>query len=291
MRKLAISLIIFDLLIVYSFAIRVELAAALALLIASILFGLVGSIIAARRLYFLAGASPHSALFAALSAVIAAYWLGIGLSSMYALYTLSILIGVIVIYLAGYLIFKGVDPDLATSILVAFASSFSVLAAYYIKTSLPVPFDVMSVVFGDPLLVTTRELIIAATVATITIIGIVLTFDAQVYLGVDRDSVLLTGAPIWLYDLVFFTLLGAVVVSLIRVVGFVLEHILILLPGALGASYGKSSREALIVSLVASLTAGSLGMLISMAAPVSPSGAVGVSMLLIYAVASLYRKQ
>ena len=66
---------------------------------------------------------------------------------------------------------------------------------------------------------------------------------------------------------------------------------MILLPGALGAGYGKGSREAVVVSLVASLTAGSLGMLISMVVPVSPSGATGVSMLLIYAVASLYRRQ
>lgn len=290
MKRLLLSLIIFDILVAYSFALRVDVVAALSLLVAGVLFGVLGSVIAARRLYFLAGAAPHSALFSALVSVVAAYWLGIGVSSLYSLYALSILIGIVVVYVAGYLIFRGVDPDLATSILVAFASSFSVITAYYIKTSLPVPFDIMSIVFGDPLLVTSKELIVAIIVAALVVLGLLLSYPAQIYLGVDRDSAMLTGAPIWLYDLVFFTLLGATVVALIRVIGFVLEHILLLLPGALAASHGRSSEEALLVSLASALTASALGMLISMAVPVSPSGAVGVSMLLIYAFALLYKR-
>ncbi len=290
MKRLLLSLIIFDILVAYSFALRVDVVAALSLLVAGVLFGVLGSVIAARRLYFLAGAAPHSALFSALISVVAAYWLGIGVLSLYSLYALSILIGIVVVYVAGYLIFRGVDPDLATSILVAFASSFSVITAYYIKTSLPVPFDIMSIVFGDPLLVTSKELIVAIIVAALVVLGLLLSYPAQIYLGVDRDSAMLTGAPIWLYDLVFFTLLGATVVALIRVIGFVLEHILLLLPGALAASHGRSSEEALLVSLASALTASALGMLISMAVPVSPSGAVGVSMLLIYAFALLYKR-
>jgi zinc/manganese transport system permease protein len=290
MHILGLLTAVFASTILYFFGSSVEWVPAFSLSIAGLLFGLVSPLIAARRLYFLAGAAPHSGLFAALGAIIVSYLIGIGVSNTYELYSLSIVIGVLAIYIAGYMVFRGVDPDIAASTLVAFTSSMSVVEAYYVKTSLPVPFDVLSVVFGDPLLVTSKELLVVIATLVLAILVVVFTYHGQVYLGIDRDLAMLSGIKLWAYDLALFTLLGALVVSLIRVVGFILEHILLLLPGAIASLYARSSRDALIVSVLVSLIATSIGMLVSLVIPIAPSGAIGLSMLGIYVALILLRR-
>ncbi|WP_317895313.1 metal ABC transporter permease [Pyrofollis japonicus] len=290
MRMLCVLTIVFASIMLYLFGSYIEWVPAFSLLAAGLLLGLVSPLIAARKLYFLAGAAPHSGLFAALGAIIVSYLIGIGVSNTYALYTLSIIIGVLAIYIAGYMVFKGVDPDIAASTLIAFTSSMSVVEAYYVKTSLPVPFDVLSVVFGDPLLVTSKELLVVIATLVFAVLVVVFTYHGQVYLGIDRDLAMLSGIELWAYDLALFTLLGALVVSLIRVVGFILEHILLLLPGAIASIYAKSSRDALVVSVLVSLIATSIGMLISLIIPIAPSGAIGLSMLGVYVVLILLKR-
>jgi len=246
---------------------------------ASVAFGFISSLIAARRLYFLAGAAPHSALLAATLAVPLAFSLG---GSPYG-YAVSI--SIVLIYVAGYMIFRGVESDIATSILVAFAASASVLAVYYVKTSYPVAFDVSAIVFGDPLLVTRSETLLAAATAALVAVLVLATYVENVYLGVDRDSAVITGLRVWIYDLVFFTLLGLTVAVMVKVVGFILEHVFALLPGAAVALSSRSSGEALLDSLALSYTAMGLGAGLSVATGLAPSGCAGITMLLLYVLA------
>jgi zinc/manganese transport system permease protein len=259
-----------------------EPAAAMAA--ASVAFGFISSLIAARRLYFLAGAAPHAALLAATLAVPLAFTFG-GNPYWYAMP-----ISIALVYIAGYMIFRGVEPDIATSILVSFSASASVLAVYYVKTSYPVAFDVSAVVFGDPLLVTRSETVLALATAAAVAALVLATYVENVYLGVDRDLAIVTGLRVWLYDLAFFTLLGLTVAVMVKVVGFILEHVFALLPGAAVALGSRSSKGALVDSLVLSYTAMGLGAGLSVATGLAPSGSAGIVMLLLYLIIAAWRR-
>ena len=270
--------------ILYLYSYTVFPVATVVIASASLVFGVLGSLVAARRLYFLAGAAPHASLLAALVAVPLAFATGLPLSLLVAA------IGVVLVYTVGYAIYRGVDPDTATSIFVSLAASLSVIMAYVVKSSYSLSFDVTAVVFGDPLLSSWSDAAQAATVAAFILAAAGVTYREQVYIGVDREAARLTGLRIWLYDLVFFTLLGLGVSVLVRSVGFVLEHVLVLVPGVI-AGYAMSSSEAIIYAVAASFTAGGLGLALSLALNVSPAGATGFVLFLLYLLAAIVSRK
>ncbi len=241
---------------------------------AAIAYGTMSSIVAARRLYFLAGASAHSALLAAVLALPLASYLGLLSERAWA-----ILIGLGLIYSAGYLIHRGVDPDVATSIFVAATASASAIAIYYILTRFPMEAELWAIMVGDPLLASRSEAIYALAVAGITAAAVRITYKEQICIGLDREFARLSGIRTWAYDLLAFTLLGLITVSLIKVVGFVLEHVLLLLPSAIATRVSRSSEAVLLTSLAVSITAALVGLHISVLADLSPAGVVGLILL------------
>ncbi|OWJ54756.1 hypothetical protein Pdsh_03250 [Pyrodictium delaneyi] len=255
--------------------VRISVYPALAVLAAGLAFGLLSALVAARKLFFLAGATPHSALLAALLAILVTG------SMNTSAYISTIVVTVLLVYMAGYMIFSGVEPDIATSVLVSFSASTSVILAYYAKTTAGGA-DITSIVFGDPLLVSSWEAWIAVVTALAVCILVVLSYREQIYLGVERDLAKITGMPVWLHDLIFFTMVGVVVSTMVQIVGFVLEHVLILLPGAAASMYARSAREAILLSVSTALIAAGLGLILSLMLGLSPAGATGLVMLLIY---------
>jgi len=258
-----------------TYYVRISVYPALAVLAAGLAFGLLSALIAARKLFFLAGASPHSALLAALLAMLMT-----GSMSTSA-YILTIAVTLLLVYMAGYMISSGVEPDIATSVLVSFSASTSVILAYYAKTTTSGA-DVTSIVFGDPLLVSSWEAWIAVVTALAVCTLVVLSYREQIYLGVERDLAKITGMPVWLHDLIFFTMIGVVVSTMVQIVGFVLEHVLTLLPGAAASMYARSAREAILLSVSTALIAAGLGLILSLILGLSPAGVTGLVMLLIY---------
>ncbi len=244
---------------------------------AAVAYGTMSSIVAARRLYFLAGASAHSALLAAVLALPLANFIGLMSERAWA-----VLVGLALTYSVGYMIHRGMDPDVATSIFVAATASASALAIYYVLTRFPLEAELWAIMVGDPLLSSPSEAFYALGVAGLTASAVVLTYREQVYIGLDREFARLSGIRTWAYDLLVFTLLGLITVSLIKVVGFVLEHVLLLLPSAIATRLSRSSRAVLLASLSVSLAASLSGLYLSVLANLSPAGLVGLVLLAAY---------
>ena len=244
---------------------------------AAVAYGTMSSIVAARRLYFLAGASAHSALLAAVLALPLANLVGLLSERAWA-----VLVGLALTYSVGYMIHRGMDPDVATSIFVAATASASALAIYYVLTRFPLEAELWAIMVGDPLLSSPSEAFYALGVAGLTASAVVLTYREQVYIGLDREFARLSGIRTWAYDLLVFTLLGLITVSLIKVVGFVLEHVLLLLPSAIATRLSRSSRAVLLASLSVSLAASLSGLYLSVLANLSPAGLVGLVLLAAY---------
>jgi len=245
---------------------------------ATLVFGLLSSVVAARRLFFLAGAAPHASLLAALLAVPTALAVGTSFT------VLTGLIGILLVYAVGYAIYRGVDEDIATSLFVSATASLSVILAYLVATRYSLGFDITALVFGDPLLAGREEALSSALVAALVATTLLATYRRQVYIGVDREAAQLAGLRVWFYDWLFFTMLGLGISVLIRSVGFVLEHVLVLIPGAI-AGYASSSREALLYATASSCIAGALGLWASRLLNVAPAGATGLVLLALYVLA------
>ena len=244
---------------------------------AALAYGFMSSIVAARRLYFLAGASAHSALLAAVLALPLAAFAGLLDEQAWA-----ILVGLVLTYAVGYMIYRGVDPDTATAVFVAATASASVLAIYYVLTRFPLEVELWAIVVGDPLLASHREAWLALAIAALTALGVLLTYREQVYVGIDREFAQLSGIRVWAYDLLAFTLLALTTVGLIRVVGFVLEHVLLLLPSAIATHLSASSRGVLVISVSVSVLASLAGLYLAVLLNQSPAGVIGLLLLMVY---------
>jgi len=277
----ALSVLASSLLLAYSTEPRwvaIMVAAALA-------YGFISPLVAARRLQFLAAASSHSALLAAVLAVPLAFLVGF-LSE----YLWAILLGLGLIYIVGYAIYRGVDPDTATSIFVAATASTSILAIYYVLTEFPLETNLWAIMVGDPLLASWRDVFYALAISSTTALAVLLTYREQVYVGIDRELARLSGLRVRFYDWLLFTLLGLTAVALIKVVGFVLEHVLILLPSAIATKLSHSSKGVLAVSVSVSLLASLAGLYLSLLLDQSPAGMVGLILLAIYLAVLISRR-
>ena len=251
---------------------------------AALAYGCMSPIVAARRLYFLAGASAHSALLAAVLAIPLAAW-----ASSIAEPVWAIFLGLFLMYVVGYMVHKGIDPDTATAVFVAATASASVLAIYYVLTRFPMRAELWAIIVGDPLLASWADAWYALLMASATALAVLLTYREQIYVGLDREFVALSGAKLWLYDWLTFTFLALTTVALIRVVGFVLEHVLLLLPSAIATRLAKSSKGVLITSISVSTSAALLGLYLAILLDQSPAGLIGVVLLGAYLLAMTRR--
>ncbi len=259
--------------------VAVVLAAALA-------YGFMSSVVAARRLLFLAGASAHSALLAAVLAIPLA-----ATTALRSHYAWAVLVGLLLIYVVGYMIHRGIEPDTATAVFVAATASASALAIYYVLTRFPVQAELWAIVVGDPLLASWADAWYALAIASATALAVLLTYREQVYAGLDKEFVQLSGARLWAYDWLVFTLLALTTVGLIRVVGFVLEHALLLLPAAIATRLARSSKGVLLASVSVSTSAALVGLCLAVLTDQSPAGLIGATLLAAYLLALTLKRR
>ncbi len=245
--------------------------------------GAISALVGARRLFFLAGAAPHSGLLAVLVAIPLAYITG------YDPVVIASLTGVLLVYMVGYAIHRGHDPDVSTSVFIAFSASLSVILAYYVLTNYPVQTDISAIILGDPLLATPTEALFMTGLSIVSFIIVWTTYREQVSIGIDRDSARLAGIKVWVYDLIVFTLLGLAAAALLRIIGFILEHVLILIPVSIALTASKSSGKAFAISILSALTAGLLGLNIALVLNLPPSGVTGAVLLAYYLLSLLGR--
>ncbi|MEM2757158.1 MAG: metal ABC transporter permease, partial [Sulfolobales archaeon] len=157
-------------------------------------------------------------------------------------------------------------------------------------TTFRVGYRLWSVILGDPLLITWSDLLYVSVVALLTAVLTVFSLKYHIYAGADPDYVKLVGARKWLYDFILFLLIGITSVALIKVTGFILQHILILLPSIVAARLTESSSKAYMISLLVSLTAGVVGLQLAVLINTSPSGMIGITLITIFVISLLLHK-
>jgi len=251
----------------------------------SICFAAVSCVITARRLMFMAAATPHAALFAAA--------LGVMLSSYVGLldpYLWALAIGTAIVLVTGFVVERGVDPDIATSVMVSATACGSVIAITWIATYLSMRYSPLSLIVGDPLLVDWNEVLLVVAISVAMFFVAIAVHRVSLCMGFDLDHVRLATSRVWLYDIAIYVSLAITSVAMVKVVGFVLQHVLILLPSAIGIAIGRSARDVLEVAVCISIAASSLGLAISILLDLPPSGMIGLAFLCIYIATAILRK-
>lgn len=250
-----------------------------------LIFGFLSPVIAARRLYYLSAAAPHSTLFSiAFSIMVSgALW-----SSNY--YVIATAVSVLLMLSVGYMVRSGLDPDVATSVFVASTTAFSVLVLYYVSVNYRMTYSVSALILGDPLLISYNELIMLLFILVMTAVLVITTFRENVCAGVDIDLLKLSGVRMSLYDFIPYFLLGFASVILLRLVGYIMSHVMILLPSLISMNLSKKACETLAHSVGLSTTSALSGLLLSAYFNVSPSGSVGLFLTIIYLITFIMRR-
>ena len=246
---------------------------------AGLAYGALSPLLHSRRLLFIAGAAPHAALAAASLGTVIGGLLGINHNIM------SMLLGFMLIYSAGYAAYRGMDPDVAAALLAGFTASLSVIGLYAASR---VGMQLSGIILGDPLLASRLEaLIVLATGVAISVASLLIARKAT-YIGVDRDDALISGSRVWLYDLILYSIIAISTVGLITVVGFILEHVLLLIPGALILPFVRGSRTVVVIGGAAGAVFGLAGLVVSTILSIPPAAATGLLMMAGYGLA-VYR--
>ena len=254
-------------------------------LISAIVFGIVSPLITARRLFFLAVESTHMALLAASLSIVLLNTTQIGNEFLWAT-----VVGLAIIYAIGFAIHKSYDPDIVTSIATAATVSGSVMAMYIVLTRYSVGYSLWSIILGDPLLITWRDIAILAPVSAIIVVISLAVYKVVIYIGVDRDGARLVFRHIYLYDLLFFTALALTAIVLLKVVGYVVEHVLLLLPAIAAMNMVEGGRNIMLASICLSVISSMVGFTTSLFTGIAPASAVGFIMLAIYILSLAVKK-
>ncbi|MEB3774407.1 MAG: metal ABC transporter permease [Desulfurococcales archaeon] len=246
---------------------------------AGLAYGALSPLLHSRRLLFIAGAAPHAALAAASLGVVAGGLLGVDHNIA------SMLIGFLMIYSAGYAAYKGMDPDVAAALLAGFTASLSIIGLYIASR---MGLQLSGVILGDPLLASSIEALAVLVIGVIIFLASLLIARKAAYIGVDRDDALISGSRVWLYDLVLYSIIAVSTVGLITVVGFILEHVLLLIPGALILPFVRGSRVMVLTGGMIGAGFSLAGLMASTTLSIPPAAATGLLMMAGYGVA-LYR--
>ncbi|MEM0296749.1 MAG: metal ABC transporter permease [Zestosphaera sp.] len=249
-----------------------------------LLFGSLSPLIATRRLYYLSAAAPHASLFSvALSMLIAG---ALGISDYYVT---AIFVSTLLVLGVGYMIRSGLDPDVATSVFVSSTTALSVLLMYYVLTKYRLT-SINAIMLGDPLLIPYHEVLMLTVMSVLVLVVVLTTFKESVCAGIDSDLVKLSGVKAILYDLIPYALVGLVAVTSLKLVGYVLSHVLALLPSLTSINVSKQARESLIHSIGLTTIATLTGLPLSTHFNVSPSGTVGILLTLFYLMTLVKRR-
>lgn len=246
-------------------------------------YGSLSYLISIRRLFYLAEASPHIALFTlTLTTIVTGFY---GLESL----LLSILIGIFIVATLGLTTSGAKDLDKNISILIGLSASLNVLTLYFLLKTNPRGFSFTTIFIGDPLLTTSSEAIITLTIALLTLIINTLTLREQLIVSIDREFAKISNLKTWLYDSLAYVILALNTIGLLRVTGFILQHVLALLPSVAISMIRRSLWESYVLTIVSTtyITLASLNISILLGIP--PSGVIGLAYIAYFIV--IYMKR
>lgn len=227
-----------------------------------------------KRLEFLAAGAVHASLLAVTLGILLEHYTGL----TYIVY--AAVTGLFPVYATAIMIKYGFSQDKASAIVISLTSALSVIIIHYTLTSIPVRYSLSGLILGDPLLLTRTDAAIALAISLGLFILVTLTFQEVIETSINVELASVLGVRVWFYDFVAYTIIGVASVGLLKLAGYVMEHVLLLLPAITASLYSTSTKTHYVntVLLGASLTA--LSYALSYILNTAPTGLTGVMLFL-----------
>ncbi|WP_295405761.1 metal ABC transporter permease [uncultured Thiocystis sp.] len=210
--------------------------ALLAGLLASLGCGVIGTFVVVKRIAFMAGGIAHSVL----GGMGAALYYGFDplLGALLAAILSALLIGTV-------RLFWKMQEDTLIGALWAIGMAVGIL---FIAKTPGYATDLMSFLFGNILLVPTRELWFMAGLDLVLMLTVALFYRQFLAVTFDEEFARLRGVPVTFFYLLLLCLVAVTVVLLIQVVGLILVIALLTLPAAIAGHYVHSLGGMMVIA-------------------------------------------
>jgi zinc transport system permease protein len=209
-------------------------------LLASVICGVIGTLVVVNRLVFLSGGIAHAA------------YGGIGLSFFLGI---PYLLGTIGFSLAAAMTMAAVSVHArhrADTIIGVIWAVGMALGIVFLDLTPGYHADLMSYLFGSILTVPGSDLLLMAGMATADVLVVTLLYSSLLAMSYDEEFTKLRGVPV---NFLFFLMVGMIAVSvvlMIRVVGLILVIALLTIPPFIAERHARSLFGMMVISTVLS---------------------------------------
>lgn len=228
-------------------------------ILAGFICGLIGPFFVWRRLAMFGNAISHAALAPIAVAQV------IQIPFIYFLYPFSILLALWLTRLEE----KGLNDS--DSVLSVFFSGLMAVGVVIISMSGTGSVEAIHFLFGDILLISSRDLILLGFIAIILLFYVVKYLSSLILLVLNPDLAKVQGIAVRSHNYILTTLCALVVSSTLIITGAILTTMLMIVPPLIASGFTKTFRTYIVVSCFLGMVLASMGLLISVLTD-TPSG-------------------
>ncbi|MEA1975077.1 MAG: iron chelate uptake ABC transporter family permease subunit [Bacillota bacterium] len=251
--------------------------AILGAILASIITGIIGSIIVEKKLVMLSGGIAH----------ISFGGLGLGylinIEPIYSAFVFSIISSL------GIVKLNASEKSYTDVIIGIFWSLGMALGILFIYLTPGYPPDVNSYLFGDILTISKIDLILISITTVITVLVLVLFYNYWIAYFFDEDFFYVLGFNKKIFDYLLFVLITIAIISLLKLVGIILVIALLTIPPSMAKLFSKSFNKIIILSTFFSLLFILSGLYLSYILNIPSGATIIVTSALIYFIALILK--
>jgi ABC-type Mn2+/Zn2+ transport system permease subunit len=136
--------------------------------------------------------------------------------------------------------------------------------------------ELLNILFGNILLVTTADLILMGSLSLILLLALIIPFQKWCFFLYDTEGAKRFQIPVKIYHYALFFLMTTVIVASLKLAGTVLVNTLLIIPGFFAIRFAQSMRGVFIISVGFSLCFSLLALIVANASnlPIGASFAV-----------------
>ena len=222
----------------------------IAILIVSLVTGSLGSFIIWKNLSYLGDSISHSSI------------LGVALAIMLNISIFSgiLLISIIFALLLSYSMNRIYSIDTVLNIVTNVVISLGMILLSFFPSANS---NIIHSLFGDVLMLTSKDLIIMVPVALIVIVLIIYRWKYWLIISVSNDLSASEGVNIGLVKLEFLVVLSIFIAFAAQLVGILLITAFLVIPAAAARLISKTPLHMIIISTIISILSGITGLLLS----------------------------
>lgn len=247
-----------------------------AVLLITPLFGILGTMIVERKMAFFSDALGHSALT------------GIALGVVFGISDTNISMFVFAVAFALLLNILSSRGTAANDTVISVFSSFSIAVGLAILSKGGNFSQYSSLLVGDILSITRREIFYLAAILVVTLLFWVLCFNSLHAVSIHRTLAKSRRIPARLMENLFAVLTALIVTVSIKWVGILIINALLILPAAASRNISQNLREYHFFSVLFSMFSGIFGLLVSYFINVATGPVIVIFAAVIYFITYCY---